>query len=705
MKWYIGLYGCTALLLAIGSIAGIRPLERIANIQTPDTKHIHQVYVGNPIRTQFRATAQGLSGISIARKESNTTPDPIVVHIYNENGIELTSLLVTTPTELRLSFEPQGQSQDHQFIIEIDTPTATRQYALLLPYESDETKYPESKVWQRDVEQQGSLGITEYEMPTVALIGFRWLTLPHQRPLWIGVALVCIGVFLHKKAIPKMPSSTPSPRNTLYYVGIFVSILIIYWPATHLFFYSDDVPILARVEHFKQNNLPILFTPHQYVEVDPNSRFGFSFWRPLSFALYPYLLSLLPGEPVASTYYGVNLVLFALCACVLFSIATSLLKSRPAALLAVTVWAVHSTKLGLLYWWSSAQDIIASLLAMTSIWLYLRYDSTSSKKYAIFSAITYLLGMYSKEYVIVTPLIILMVHFLIHREGIRTAFRGSMQILSYLTIAAGIFLITNTAALGDPRLPSGPEVNPTYGFASSISSIARNGLIYASATVESRLWATNAATSALEEKLNAWVGIWEAKTSGPYYPALVLVGVYIIILNIVRRDTHLRNITLFAGVWWLLFLGPILLFAFDWKIRWLTLSVFAGGLLLAVLAQKIRTPKPLMIALALALAYYGFTTARSEELTRFYREQSMYTRTAYMQLKEEESLKPNYERIMLIGITPDQETSLNAYLFRVYAKHPNADILYAEEEPTAPDPKTISINMSGIEPYYPESEK
>ena len=97
--------------------------------------------------------------------------------------------------------------------------------------------------------------------------------------------------------------------------------------------------------------------------------------------------------------------------------------------------------------------------------------------------------------------------------------------------------------------------------------------------------------------------------------------------------------------------------------------------------------------------------ARDNNLTRFYKEQSAYTQEAYRQLKEQETPNILAKNIILVGITEEQETSLNAYLFRLYAKNPHADIIYKDDLPKQTQEGDIIINMAGIQPYYPESEK
>ena len=140
---------------------------------------------------------------------------------------------------------------------------------------------------------------------------------------------------------------------------------------------------------------------------------------------------------------------------------------------------------------------------------------------------------------------------------------------------------------------------------------------------------------------------------------------------------------------------------------WLTLALFGFALIPIAILQRILPAgkKVVFYALCAILAIYGYQVARDTTLTRFYREQSAYTQEAYRQLQEQEKPSIQTKRIVLIGITEEQETSLNAYLFRLYAKNPHADIIYRQDIPAEIQEGDVMINMTGITPYYPESEK
>lgn len=666
---------------------------------------MHQVYAKNHLITEFTSSSRGLSGITLEIQKGETIPE---IHVRNKtSNKELAVTKEVQDTTIHLSFEPERKSYNKQFVITIEAPTASKQKAVFVPYESDATKYPNNKVWQGNTEKQGSLGITQYEKPTIALLLVRWLTHSHQRPLWMGVALVVLGVIIGrniKTDIQALKIATPAPW--IWMLSIWIVIVAIYYPATKLFFYSDDVPILARVAMMTKQDPLLLFTPHQYQDADPRSAFGFDFWRPVSFAIYPFILHLLT-PPSAWIYYFINITLFGIIGGLLFSIANTILRSKPAALLAVTFWTTNSAKLGVVYWWSSVQDILASLFAMAAIALYIAWRKSPKSYFLTLSLLTYLLGVFSKEYVIVTPIAIAGIEFLLHVQNKKQwSWKRVLVLLSPFVIAAGVFLILNTAVLGDPTLPPRKASNQTYALTFSPKSIFRNTVIYLSATAESKVWPHY---SRIEDTLHTRLQLWEVKTSGPYYPGIVLgvLGITLPLLFWKQRSTF--YIMSFGVGWWVLFMGPILLFANDWKTRWLMLATFGTGILAAEFLQRTLKKLPLspfvFFGLSAVLIIYGYQNARSEDLNRFYKEQSNYTREAYNQLREQEKTVSEEKRIVLVGITPDQETSLNAYLFRLYAKNPQTDIMYTDSIPETSTPGDIIINMIGIAPYYPDSEK
>jgi hypothetical protein len=710
------------LLLMLCGIFSMRTLERVAITQTPDSTHVHQIYAGYDLSEEFTSQARGLSGIGIFAECENLHEQLTVKLEELLNARILSQTQTTVANAGHIEIPRQASSAGKRYKVTFSAPNTPKSHAIKVEYESDATKYSDVVVSQNNQTKQGSLGFIQYERPTIALSIARWLALPHQRGLWAGVVVVMISFVLRKRIHPTQPPlekgrrSTYSPpfqggvRGGAYFLLIVIACLVIYWPATHLFFYSDDVPILARIPAMLQTNPLLLLTPHRILDADPTSQFGFDFYRPISFSLYPLLLHVL-FSPNAALYYFLNILLFAGIACCLFIVGKRITKSIPAGLLITALWVSHSSKLGLLYWWSSVQDLLASLFAMLSVVLYFKWKDSGNSRIHITSIIVFAVALFSKEYIIVTPIIIGLLELLEGKISRINILQTLRNLLPYI-ITAGIFLIINTAVLGDPTLPAHKHTDQTYSLSINPVNIIRNIVVYASFTAEKKLWPQTSLTQTFENYSSNILELWRLKTSGPYYSGVFIILIAFICLIIFWKDIKSRNILLFGIFWWILFISPFLLFTSDWRARWLTLSTFGSSLFVVTILQKIIPKKTYLIwyVLICIALLYGFNIARDPQLTKFFQEQSAYTHEAYNQLKTQEIHISDEKRIILIGITPDQQTSLNAYLFRLYAKNPNADIIYAKSLESLPrealgQSGDVIINMTGIIPYYPESEK
>ncbi|HSX25308.1 MAG TPA: hypothetical protein VLG69_05055, partial [Candidatus Andersenbacteria bacterium] len=552
--------------------------ERSFSSRTPDGIHEHQVYKNYPLTEEFTATARGLSAIGLFGKSNNPAQ---IVHIIVKN---ISSNFIISEQDIQvqnlsyISIPRQAASVGNRYSITIQS-NADKAHAVKIAYQSDPTADPASIVNQAGVPKQGSLGLIEYERPTIALQFARWLAIPHQRALWAGIFIAIVGYIAFKKA-PKQREKIKKARvvNPISFLLITLASIVIYWPATHLFFYSDDVPILVRVTELWNHQPLLLLTPHRYTDADPQSQFGFDFYRPISFSLYPLLLHLF--VPLnAGIYYFLNILLFAGTACGLVIIGKRITKSDHTSFLLVLLWMSHSSKLGLLYWWSSVQDLLASFFALLTIVLYFKWKESLNKKILRLSLISFSIALFSKEYIIVTPFIIAYIE-LTQQHFSKKRFLEIIRNISPYIIVAGIFLVINTAILGDPNLPQHKQTDQTYSLSSNPINIVRNSIVYSSFTAEQRLWPQIRVTKSFENKLSNIFELWRLKTSGPYYPGVILFLTALVLILIVWRNKKLRNRLCIGYVWWLLYIAPFLLFTSDWRPRWLTLATFGSSLVL-----------------------------------------------------------------------------------------------------------------------------
>src|SRR3989344_3484130 len=155
--------------LVIGMLGIVRTQGHTVFVATSSGKHLHQVYRNNSIQTQLIASANGLSALTIEARGKTDAKTDLQSTLINKTDAEHIPLSFTqADNDIRVIFEPQGNSAGKVFLLEIRADSASKEHALLLPYEIDGTKYPHMQVWQNDIAQQGSLAITEHERPTYA---------------------------------------------------------------------------------------------------------------------------------------------------------------------------------------------------------------------------------------------------------------------------------------------------------------------------------------------------------------------------------------------------------------------------------------------------------------------------------------------------------------------------------------------------------
>lgn len=736
-----------AILLGSGTyLAFQRPWRFISFVHTPDDKHIHQVFGEEHITQRFIVPTESLAGIDlfIDSRQLPPTDTPLILHVRSANDTvdirtvqstfqdiyqpaasfeqytDEVTLRITAPT-LRFMFEPIMGAKGNMLDIMIEAPSAKKAQAIRLRYESDREKYLAGESFSDTEEKSGNIGFAIYEQPPLALLIWRWLLNRENVLVWIGGFLVAIGLWglwILRRTSYHLESSPlwierwrgVSWREFLpWALIILVSTVAIFWPATRLFFFHDDLAVMARVKHFSVTSPLLLFSGHHYVDVDEHSSFVFRFYRPVSFVLYPWLLWLLVGTYIPA-YYFLNLLLLALLGNGLFIVSFFFLKSPPPALIATLVWLVHSTKVGTAYWWSSVQDILASIFALAAFILYTHTRSKPSARKWIAVGVLFFLALLSKEHVTVLPLAVLLSEILFteRKEQWWPWMRPHLYRLTPFVLVAGFFLIIRAVMMGDPTLPHDPFVDNTYAMSASPLIFARNSIVYAAWSAEEWLWPKNIPFKQAEVALEEWMA--RRKIDPPFYPGVVLIVVYLTLLAVWWKKKETRALLLFAATWWVLFLAPNLLMLYDWRFRWLMLSIWGMGLAIAAvvtfLASRYKEVRStIYLTTVLILIFYGFTIARHPERTRFYTEQASYARAAYDQLQQQEERLQSDSVIYLIGVKPEQATSLSAYLFRFFSPRPFSHISRSDTVPDTIGEHDIIIDMTGLDAYYPEYER
>ncbi|MBI1833777.1 MAG: hypothetical protein HYR90_03035 [Candidatus Andersenbacteria bacterium] len=722
-------------ILLVGLIfsGGKRPFRTVSLVQTPDDKHIHQVFAGNPLTQRIVAPTNSLHGFrfwlasteipasetevifTVKEVESNETIRSLsgpAAQFYDQTHIQYVDaqqqLDSYVPT-LFFLFEPITGTSGKTYDFTLETLSVSKADAIHIRYESDASKYLEGKTFSQREEKQGNIGFVLYERPPIAILLVRWLTDTQHHHLLAALALIVIGGLALKlygfpEPIPDALEglTTLSHRAfALWAGGLIVATLCIYWPATHLFYFHDDLALLARAEQYKGADSWKLFLAHDYLEADEYSQFDLHFWRPVSAGLFSSIIWHSVG-PKAEAAYFLNILLIAITAVGLFVLALIILRSPIAAAATAATWIAHSSKIGTAYWWSSNHDILAGLFAIASLLCFIWWRSKAQGRYLCASLVLYALAFLSKEHVLILPVIA----FAIDVLTLKTLKKSAAVAAAPYVVVACLLLFLRAAVFSDPTLPPVTATNDTYTTRLTPSMLGQNLLTYADWTAENWLWPINVpGISVVEKPLSTLFN--QSRLQSPYYPGIVLLLLYAGLLMWLRKDEKVFHGILLAGVWWLAFLGPVLFLANDWRFRWIYLSVFGLALLVGFLVLRVPALYRTRVGgtLLLVLVIYGTWQARVPERTRFYREQAEYIQEAARQYKQQQQPVDPHARILLIGVHPDQTTSLSAYLFRLLGSTSPVSIERYDSIPDSVAANDIIIDMTGKTAFYPGYEQ
>lgn len=716
-----GLVFLLGILLAGSSVrAGIRS----SLTHTPDDKHIHQVFGRHTIRQQIIAPTGTIGAFSFFIDPTRLPPaeTPLLLHVRvagtdsNIRTVSTTLGAVRQDNALMFPFELLKRTKGQRYEFELEAATIKQSQALRVRYQSDSEKYPVGSSSSGEETKQGNLGFVLWEQPSILVIIGRWFIYPDNVLIWPALLAMIAGIaglfYLRSTTAPdpwwQAQWKAVSVRHLLYWsLALLIIPFVVYWPALQQFFFHDDIALLARsIQFVQEGHWWELLTARPYIEVDEHSHYIIPFWRPLSAGLYPLLTTYVFGlsSPLA---FALHVLIVGITGVLLFVLATLLTKNNLLSFLMVVLWLTHSSKIGALYWWSSSQDLLASLCIGIAIVLYARWRAYPDQRWLIITAtVSSAFGMLSKEHAIFIPLLIWLCCELpaLWQRASKTALYHSVVRISPFILIAGVYLALRTLAFSDPQLPDLFHNETTYTVTTSVDKVAQNIVTYGAWSAEQWLWPLDLWPSA-NSLLGNWM--WEIKIQPPLYPAVIFFGVWLLAITAFWRTRRARLLLILGAVWWLVFLGPTLLLSHEWNARWLYMSIF--GVSLAVGGVALQLPSRLRNAACLvaivALLIYGPWQARDPEQTRFYREQAAYSRVAYEQFIAQRGRLTPESNVFLVGVVPHQTTSVNAYLFRLGGLPAYTPLTRIPEMPTDIGDHDIVINMTNYDALYPHYDQ
>lgn len=719
------LIGISILILAMCYVGTKRPFSIVAITQTPDTTHVHQIYGKETITQRVTSPRDSLDAVEIwvDAEQLPHIKTPILFRVQEADSTtdlrtistSLEDVLVEGTEILHFTIESITGLYNKDLDLVLEAPELRRSTPLRIRYQTDATLYPNGKSYTPTEAKQGNIGFVLYERPQLIALFLRWFLHPGHRGGLIG-ALLILGVGIawctyrtNKKIIPSSSWwqnawGVFSWRMALPWLIILsISSCAVYWPATKMFFIQDDIVKLTRVKYFHDEPFKLIFTNHLYTS--PGNEFATPvvFYRPLSFSFASLLLWNIAGmNPLP--YHVSNIILLTLTAGLLFILGIPLVKSYGLSFIATLAWLLHSTKIELAYWWSQNEDLLANTFFIIGLLMYTRWRATHTTKSFAMMIGAVALALLSKEHAVFFPLAIIVIELaspllysnpIAKVRHIRPALMGTIAL-------CGIYLIIRTLAVSDPSLPSAK--GPDTSYETSISApILQSILGYAAWSAENWAWPSDTSLfkplQSIEKGLQRFIG--KAEFIPPYYPGILLILAYISLLFSIRKHQDQYRILLFAGAWWLLMIGPQLLLIRAWNARWLSMSVWGIGILIALLIQYffVRRPtmqKVAMCALSISIVLYGYCLTHYSAKPKALLELSRNTERALEQFTAQANRVYPDSTIYFIGVPPDARGSINTQLLLLGGNRPFDHAVHSNTLPQGPGEHDIIIDMRDI---------
>lgn len=713
-------------ILCLAYLGTRRPVTRIAFLHTPDNVHIHQVYGGHSLTQHTAFQKPSLDGIAIIIDSQSSQINPteeIILHVFTQDSNE----------ELRTIIRPFGdivqaiprkvdEVQEYSAVyfpfdviegipneplkFTLEAPTLSKLNALRVRYQSDATTLPGGEVFEISDHKQGNLGFVLYERPFLSTLAVEWFTSDeHSYVIPSLLVILAAIVVIWKIGLPsQVVGVTVNPASAKWVGLIFVLLAAgIFYPALNMFYFHDDLALLARAKEFQEISPSRILLAHTYLEQDPYSRFNFHFWRPISAGVYSWIvLNTLYGLP--SLAFLLNVVLAAATATLLYIVAIEIFSNRLLAFLSASVWLFHPSKIKTLYWWSANHDILAGLFAALSLVLFAWWRKTGRTRYLWASMFGLTLGVWSKEHIFFLPLVLASFEYFFGGKTVRS----TVQAISPFLILTGILLCIRALVFSDPSVLPIDPTDKTYALEVSPHTFGVNLIGYTGTVGLQWLWPAFApGFGSIEDHLN-YILDNMTKIPKPYYPGVAIIILFGLSAGAIylKDDKRFRKLV-FATIWWLSFFGPLLFLRNDWRERWVYLPLFGAALSVTTLVEfvPVRYRSGISATLVVITLLLGYMGARDSTRTQFYRDQANYIRVASSQFDAQVAKLTEASRVFLVGVLPDQTTSLNAYLFRLKDIPSPVPIIRTDMYPNNVTTNDIIIDMTGIEAYYPGYEQ
>jgi len=184
------------------------------------------------------------------------------------------------------------------------------------------------------------------------------------------------------------------------------------------------------------------------------SHFRFSYFRP--FSLFYFKLNIALWKDWKPGFHLMNLLVHFLATYMLYVLGCRLLEKKH-ALLAALLFAWFPQNIPTIPWISTSGELLVTFFSLLSVWSYLQFRSRRRMGYYILALSGLILGLLSKEYAVILPLLVLVAEILLCQDPIG-ARKGWIQTLlwslPFFAILGGYLVLRGIAMEGQHLPPS-----------------------------------------------------------------------------------------------------------------------------------------------------------------------------------------------------------------------------------------------------------
>lgn len=688
----------------------LRPFESpLLILQAPAGRtlvkeEVYRVYGQTTVTQTFVSPMSGLSGVAVAIPAHHLPPDTLLRlslrDARNQNVMEtvertLRDAVTESGDTLVFPFQRLQGSRGREYAVTIAASLLSGNEPLYVRYQIDGSLYPDGRLYIRDRERAGDLGLTVFARPPLVVSFWRWAQDITTRG-YIAGALFALLAFLLSHSRWRLPlpvlafassvrGSARFSLRRLAAVGLFIglAVFVVFGPVLPLFFLQDDFNLLSRVRFFLEGKFPhLLLTNDGYAggyAPDIASGRQMLFYRPLSQGVaLAAMYSMFGTRPFP--YHITHLVLHALAATMLFAFLSQLFHRQSLAFMTAVLWSVHPLTFGTVSWISESQSSLAALFFLSTLLAYCRFRITGQSWWLAIALVTSVLSFGMKENALVLPAALLLVDLFLERRWSWPDTRAAVARLTPFLLLLGLFTLLRTWMIFGPWAEGRIE-NTSYITSMNPKVVADNLIAY-----------------------GLWIfGSLDRERLPSSLVAALLLGIITISVSYAARRRQWADVVRPAGfgaAFFLLTLLPVLPLALpnERTSRWIYMPLVGAMLLVAAVfavfvprVGRSRWTKALYgVGLAVAIGVATLDVWRGPVLTPS-RTLAAYVESVVRRVQREIPVPPKGATIFLAGIEEFALGSISSSTFRLFYGDPYLRVVVVLHDPPTPLPPATFV--------------